>query len=158
MDKNWFYLIEQASDISKIKLSFIICACCLNKTTKTINKLTNEYPSSHFFWLTPYQNIISILEHVFDPFSVIFSHFLSFFLMMTLCHFWSFLIISSPIHFFSDVYSHFHSIMSFSIILSPFYVIFSHFVIFPQNDSKSCFVIFEHFKGWTVDIKVSHQF
>ena len=54
MDQNWFYLIKQASDISKIKLSFIIYACCLNKTTKTINKLTNEQPSSHFFWLTPY--------------------------------------------------------------------------------------------------------
>ena len=40
MDQNWFYLIEQASDMSKIKLSFIIHACCLNKTTKTINKWT----------------------------------------------------------------------------------------------------------------------
>ena len=53
MDQNWFYLIEQASDISKIKLSFINYACCLNKTTKTINKLTNEQPSSHFFLTDP---------------------------------------------------------------------------------------------------------
>ena len=28
-------------------------ACCLNKTTKTINKLTNEQPSSHFFLTDP---------------------------------------------------------------------------------------------------------
>jgi len=53
MDKNWFYLIEQASEISKIKLSFIIYACCLNKTTKTINELTNEQPRSHFFLTDP---------------------------------------------------------------------------------------------------------
>ena len=53
MDKNWFYLIEQASDMSKIKLLFIIYACCLNKTTKTINELTNEQPSSHFFLTDP---------------------------------------------------------------------------------------------------------
>ena len=53
MDQNWFYLIEQASDISKIIFSFIIYACCLNKTTKTINKLTNEQPSSHFFLTDP---------------------------------------------------------------------------------------------------------
>ena len=50
MDQDWFYLIEQASDMSKIKLFFIIYACSLNKTTKTINKLTNEQPSSHFFF------------------------------------------------------------------------------------------------------------
>ena len=80
--------------------------------------------------------LLRCLEHVFDPFSVIFSHFLSFFLMMTLCHFWSFLIISSPIHFFSDVYSHFHSIMSFSIILShfvSFLVILSFFLKMTQS-------------------------
>ena len=53
MDQNWFYLIEQASDISKIIFSFIIYACCLNKTTKTINKLTNEQPRSHFFLTDP---------------------------------------------------------------------------------------------------------
>ena len=53
MDQNWFYLIEQASDMSKIKLLLIIYACCLNKTTKTIDKLTNEQPSSHFFWTDP---------------------------------------------------------------------------------------------------------
>ena len=53
MDQNWFYLIEQASDMSKIKLSLIIYACCLNKTIKTINKLTNEQPSSHFFLTDP---------------------------------------------------------------------------------------------------------
>ena len=53
MDQNWFYLIEQASDMSKIKLSFIIYACCLNKRTKTINKLKNEQPSSHFFLTDP---------------------------------------------------------------------------------------------------------
>ena len=40
MDQNWFYLIEQASDMSKIKLPFIIHACCLKKQQKTINKLT----------------------------------------------------------------------------------------------------------------------
>ena len=53
MDQNWFYLIEQASDMSKIKLLFIIYACCLNKTTKTINELTNEQPRSHFFLTDP---------------------------------------------------------------------------------------------------------
>ena len=59
MDQNWFYLIEQASDISKIIFSFIIYACCLNKTTKTINKLTNEQPSSHFFLTDPLSLLIS---------------------------------------------------------------------------------------------------
>ena len=53
MDQNWFYLIEQASDMSKIKPSFIIYACCLNKTTKTINELTNEQPRSQFFLTDP---------------------------------------------------------------------------------------------------------
>ena len=53
MDQNWFYLIEQASDMSKIKFSFIIYACCSNKTTKTINNLTNEQPCSHFFLTDP---------------------------------------------------------------------------------------------------------
>ena len=53
MVQNWFYLIEQASDMSKIKLFFIIYACSLNKTTKTINKLTNEQPRSHFFLTDP---------------------------------------------------------------------------------------------------------
>ena len=53
MDQNWFYLIEQASDESKIKFSFIIYACCLNKTTKAINELTNEQPRSHFFLTDP---------------------------------------------------------------------------------------------------------
>ena len=49
MIQNWFYLIELASDMSKIKLLFIIYACCLNKTTKTVNELTNEQLRSHFF-------------------------------------------------------------------------------------------------------------
>ena len=53
MDQNLFYLKEQASDMSKIKLSFIIHAYCLNKTTKAINKSTNEQPSSHFFLTDP---------------------------------------------------------------------------------------------------------
>ena len=53
MDQNWFYLIEQASDMTKIKLSFIIYACCLNKTTTKINKLTNEQLSSHFLLTDP---------------------------------------------------------------------------------------------------------
>ena len=53
MDQNWFYPIEQASDISKIKFWSIIYACCLNETTKTIDKLTNEQPSSHFFLTDP---------------------------------------------------------------------------------------------------------
>ena len=48
MGQNRFNLIEQTSDMLKIQFSFIIYACCLNKTTKTINKLTNEQPSSHF--------------------------------------------------------------------------------------------------------------
>ena len=60
MDKNWFYLIEQASDMSKNKLSFIICACCLNKTTKTSNELTNEQPSSHFFLTDPLSDVALI--------------------------------------------------------------------------------------------------
>ena len=45
--------IKQASAMSKIKLSVIVYACCLNKTTKTMNKLTNEQPSSHFFLTNP---------------------------------------------------------------------------------------------------------
>ena len=53
LNQNWFCLIEQASDMSKNKLSVIIHECCLNKTTKTINKLTNEQPSSHFFLTDP---------------------------------------------------------------------------------------------------------
>ena len=65
MDQNWFYLIEQASDMSKIKLSFIIYACCLNKTTKTINKLTNEQPSSHFFLTDPLSIYISRLKRIY---------------------------------------------------------------------------------------------
>ena len=59
MDQNWLYLIEQASDMSKIELSFIIYACCLNKTTKTTNELTNEQPSSHFFLTDPLSYLIS---------------------------------------------------------------------------------------------------
>ena len=39
--------------MSKIKLSVVIYACCLNKTTKTINKISNEQPSSHFFLTDP---------------------------------------------------------------------------------------------------------
>ena len=62
MDQNWFYLIEQASDMSKIKLLFIIYACCLNKTTKTLNKLTNEQPSSHFFLTDPLYDIWDMLN------------------------------------------------------------------------------------------------
>ena len=61
MKKKWikirFYLIEKASDMSKIRLSFIIFACCLNKTLKTINRLTNEQPSSHFFLTDPLLSI-----------------------------------------------------------------------------------------------------
>ena len=53
MDQNWFYLIEQASDVSKIIFSFIIYAYCLNKRTETINKLKNEQPSPHFFLTDP---------------------------------------------------------------------------------------------------------
>ena len=53
MDQNWFYLIEQASDIPKIIFSFITYACCLNKMRKTIDKFTNEQPSSHFFLTDP---------------------------------------------------------------------------------------------------------
>ena len=53
MDQNLFHLIKQASAMSKIKLSVIVYACCLNKTTKTMNKLTNEQPSSHFFLTNP---------------------------------------------------------------------------------------------------------
>ena len=59
MGQNLFYLIEQASDMSKINITFIIYACCLNKTTKTINKLTNEQPSSHFFLTDPLSLLIS---------------------------------------------------------------------------------------------------
>ena len=49
-------MIEQAYRMSKIKLLFIIYVCCLNKTTKTINKLTNEQPRSHFFFTDPLQD------------------------------------------------------------------------------------------------------
>ena len=49
MDQNWFYLIEQASDISKIIFSFIIYAYRLNKTIKTINKWTPQL-SLFFDW------------------------------------------------------------------------------------------------------------
>ena len=57
MDQNWFYLIEQASDMSKIKLLLIFYVCCFNKTTKTINELTNEQPSSLFFLTDPLHKI-----------------------------------------------------------------------------------------------------
>ena len=59
--------MEQASDISKIIFSFIIYACCLNKTTKTINTLTNEQPSSHFF-LTDPLFIRNYFKHIFFRF------------------------------------------------------------------------------------------
>jgi len=63
MDQNWFYLIKQASDMSKIKLSFIIYAGFLNKTTKTTNNLTNEQPSSHFFPTDPLcKNTLALLS------------------------------------------------------------------------------------------------
>ena len=90
------------------------------------------------------------------------------------CHFRSFFVIFPPwwhfvifgqfwlfqflfIFFLIFIVSSTHS-CPFQSFLESFCVIFSHFVIFPQNDSKSCFVIFEHFKGWTVDIKISYQF
>ena len=73
MDQNLFHLIKQAFVMSKIKHSVIVYACCLNKTTKTMNKLTNEQPSSHFFfWLTPYimststSENASIVQTLFD--------------------------------------------------------------------------------------------
>ena len=53
MDQSWFYLIEQASDMSKITLSFIFYAWSLIKTITKINKPTNEQFNIHFFWLTP---------------------------------------------------------------------------------------------------------
>ena len=36
----------------------MICACCLIKTTETINKLTNKQPSSHFFLTDPLSDSI----------------------------------------------------------------------------------------------------
>ena len=100
-----------------------------------------------------------ILEHTFDPFSVIFSHFLSFFPpswhFVIFGHIWLFLVLFT--FYFIFIVSFTHS-CPFQSFLESFCVIFRHFVIFPQNDSKSCFVIFEHFKGWAGDIKVSYQF
>ena len=88
MDQNWFFLIEQASDMSKIIFSFIIYTCCLNKTTKTINKLTNEQPRSHFFLTDPLSTEREQLQAITTPFSRylpenwIFAHFL---LFLTIC-------------------------------------------------------------------------
>jgi len=61
MGQSWFCLIEQASDMSKIKLLLIIYVCCLNKTTKTINELTNEQPRSHFFLTDPLLNSAALI-------------------------------------------------------------------------------------------------
>ena len=53
INQNWFYLIEQASDMSKITLSVIVYAWCLNKTTINTYNKTNEQFSSHFFLVHP---------------------------------------------------------------------------------------------------------
>ena len=53
MEQNWFCLIEQASEISKITLSVIVYAPCLNKTTIKSNKKTDEQISWHFFLNDP---------------------------------------------------------------------------------------------------------
>ena len=52
--------------MSKIKLLFIIYAYCLNKTTKTINELTNEQPSSHFFLTDPLQKLDHLIFNMME--------------------------------------------------------------------------------------------
>ena len=52
IDRNWFYLIEQASDMSKITFSVIVYAWCLNKN-KNKHKQMNSSALT-FFWSTPY--------------------------------------------------------------------------------------------------------
>ena len=58
MEQNWFYLIEQASEISKITISVIVYAPCLNKTTKKTNKKQMNSSADTFFWMTRYHNQI----------------------------------------------------------------------------------------------------
>ena len=42
MDPNWFYQIEQASDMSKITFSVNVYAWCPNKTITNVKKLANK--------------------------------------------------------------------------------------------------------------------
>ena len=46
----------------KNQIFFIIYACSLNKTTKTINELTNEQPRSHFFLTDPLFLLLVLLS------------------------------------------------------------------------------------------------
>ena len=54
MEQNWFYLIKQASEISKITLSVIVFAPCLNKTIINTNKKQMNSSADTFFWMTRY--------------------------------------------------------------------------------------------------------
>ena len=56
MEQNWFHLIEQASEMSKITFSVIVYAPCLNKTTIKTNKKQMNSSADTFFWMTRYQN------------------------------------------------------------------------------------------------------
>merc|ERR1712081_88409 len=64
-------MIDQAFDMSKIKLLLIIYVCCLNKTTKTINELTNEQPRSHFFLTDPLSSLKNGVAYFFRKFIIL---------------------------------------------------------------------------------------
>ena len=58
MKQNWFYLIKQASEMSKITLSVIVYAPCLNKTMIKSNKKQMISSADTFFWMTRYHYAI----------------------------------------------------------------------------------------------------
>ena len=55
MKQNQFYLIKQASEMSKITLLVIVYAPFLNKTTIKSNKKQMISSADTFFWMTRYQ-------------------------------------------------------------------------------------------------------
>ena len=55
MGQNSFHLMEQASEMSKITLSVIVYAPCLNKTTIKPNKKQMISTADTFFWMTRYR-------------------------------------------------------------------------------------------------------
>ena len=62
MKQNQFYLIKQASEMSKITFSVIVYAPSLNKTTIKSNKKQKISSADTFFWMTRYH--VSPFRHV----------------------------------------------------------------------------------------------
>ena len=54
MKQNLFYLIKQASEMSKITLSVIVYAPCPSKTIIKTNKKQMNNSADTFFWMTRY--------------------------------------------------------------------------------------------------------